>query len=212
MFPRPRIFALLLGIALVMFGFGCGEPVENDTANLGAALSHGEDGDDESGSHGAHCDRAEQMASESKPHKITICHIPPGNPDNAHTINISKKAVRAHLDHGDTLDGCGCADDGDDKDDDDGDDGADGNDGADGADGDDGKDDDDGDSDNPPISTTPGGDSDDGTSSNEPTPSGSGNPAGSGELCDADQALCGDNFECSNNQVCDLGCCVDVIL
>jgi hypothetical protein len=33
--------------------------------------------------------------------KVTICHIPPGNPDNAHTIRVSEYAVDAHLDHGD---------------------------------------------------------------------------------------------------------------
>jgi hypothetical protein len=38
--------------------------------------------------------------------KVTICHIPPGNPDNAHTIRVSDNAVDAHLDHGDTLGKC----------------------------------------------------------------------------------------------------------
>ncbi len=39
-------------------------------------------------------------------HKVTICHIPPGNPDNAHTIEVSENAVAAHLAHGDTLGPC----------------------------------------------------------------------------------------------------------
>lgn len=38
--------------------------------------------------------------------KVTICHIPPGNPANAHTITVSEKAVPAHLAHGDTLGPC----------------------------------------------------------------------------------------------------------
>ena len=38
--------------------------------------------------------------------KVTICHIPPGNPDNAHTITIGAPAVEAHLNHGDTLGEC----------------------------------------------------------------------------------------------------------
>ena len=29
--------------------------------------------------------------------KVTICHVPPGNPDNAHTITISRNALKAHL-------------------------------------------------------------------------------------------------------------------
>lgn len=39
--------------------------------------------------------------------KVTICHIPPGNPDNAHTIVVGAPAVPAHLDHGDSLGECG---------------------------------------------------------------------------------------------------------
>jgi hypothetical protein len=38
--------------------------------------------------------------------KVTICHIPPGNPDNAHTIRVSENALPAHLAHGDTLGEC----------------------------------------------------------------------------------------------------------
>lgn len=39
--------------------------------------------------------------------KVTICHRPPGNPDNAHTITVGEPAVQAHLrNHGDTLGPC----------------------------------------------------------------------------------------------------------
>jgi hypothetical protein len=38
--------------------------------------------------------------------KVTICHIPPGNPDNAHTIVVGAPAVPAHLAHGDFLGSC----------------------------------------------------------------------------------------------------------
>ncbi|MFN8392503.1 MAG: M64 family metallopeptidase [Bdellovibrionota bacterium] len=38
--------------------------------------------------------------------KITICHIPPGNPGNAHTISISRSALTAHLSHGDVIGEC----------------------------------------------------------------------------------------------------------
>ena len=41
------------------------------------------------------------------PGKVDICHIPPGNPDNAHTINVSVNAIPAHLAHGDYLGDCG---------------------------------------------------------------------------------------------------------
>ena len=38
--------------------------------------------------------------------KVTICHIPPGNPANAHTITIGAPGVPAHLAHGDHLGAC----------------------------------------------------------------------------------------------------------
>ena len=41
--------------------------------------------------------------------KVDVCHIPPGNPENAHTITISENAVATHLDHGDHLGACDSA-------------------------------------------------------------------------------------------------------
>jgi hypothetical protein len=39
--------------------------------------------------------------------KVTICHMPPGNPDNRHTITVGESAVAAHIqNHGDTLGPC----------------------------------------------------------------------------------------------------------
>jgi len=38
--------------------------------------------------------------------KVTICHYPPGNSENRHTIVIGQPAVPAHLAHGDTLGPC----------------------------------------------------------------------------------------------------------
>ncbi len=39
--------------------------------------------------------------------KVTICHIPPGNPANWHTITISQNALQKHIDlHGDLVGTC----------------------------------------------------------------------------------------------------------
>ena len=46
-------------------------------------------------------------AEAKKEKKVDVCHIPPGNPSNAHTINIDQSAVDAHLAHGDYLGECG---------------------------------------------------------------------------------------------------------
>jgi Dictyostelium (slime mold) repeat len=38
--------------------------------------------------------------------KVQVCHIPPGNPGNFHTITISESALQAHLGHGDLAGAC----------------------------------------------------------------------------------------------------------
>ena len=85
-------FVFVLGIA-VHFGCGTSEPPVSPTAD-GQAL-----------------DLAAKLP------KVLVCHIPPGNPENAHVIEISENALPAHLAHGDCLapagakagDDCECA-------------------------------------------------------------------------------------------------------
>ena len=38
--------------------------------------------------------------------KVNVCHVPPGNPANFHTITISENALQAHLGHGDLAGEC----------------------------------------------------------------------------------------------------------
>ena len=38
--------------------------------------------------------------------KVDVCHVPPGNPANFHTISVSGNALPAHLAHGDFLGPC----------------------------------------------------------------------------------------------------------
>jgi hypothetical protein len=38
--------------------------------------------------------------------KVQVCHIPPGNPANFHTITVSENALSAHLGHGDLAGAC----------------------------------------------------------------------------------------------------------
>ena len=47
-----------------------------------------------------------QMAQAAPEPKITICHLPPGNPENIQTITVGESAVQAHLDHGDEFGDC----------------------------------------------------------------------------------------------------------
>jgi len=46
------------------------------------------------------------FAEKGGTENITICHVPPGNPDNEHPITVSEKALDAHLKHGDTIGTC----------------------------------------------------------------------------------------------------------
>ena len=48
----------------------------------------------------------QSSAREQYEEKVVICHIPPGQPENAHTISVSPNAVPAHLAHGDSLGPC----------------------------------------------------------------------------------------------------------
>lgn len=50
--------------------------------------------------------QAPVASADPKDHKVVICHIPPGNPDNQHTIVVDYHAVPAHLAHGDFLGPC----------------------------------------------------------------------------------------------------------
>lgn len=47
-----------------------------------------------------------KAGDDATPGKVTLCHIPPGNPANAHTISVSTSAWPAHARHGDTLGPC----------------------------------------------------------------------------------------------------------
>jgi hypothetical protein len=75
-----------LGVALL----ACGSPEVQDTAPLQEPCMEAPD---------------ESPAPAWDGH--TLCHLPPGNPANAHTITVGAPAVRAHLAHGDTIGACG---------------------------------------------------------------------------------------------------------
>lgn len=51
-------------------------------------------------------DPSDDSLDDGGSNRVTLCHIPPGNPANAHTITVGEPAVRAHLAHGDYLGPC----------------------------------------------------------------------------------------------------------
>jgi len=60
-----------------------------------------------SNTHFVHNHSAEECAATTSTGKVVMCHVPPGNPANAHSITISPSAVPAHLAHGDYFGCCG---------------------------------------------------------------------------------------------------------
>ena len=51
----------------------------------------------------AHAPEAKAVPKKLQDHKVWVCHVPPGDPGNAHWIYVDYHAVRAHAAHGDTL-------------------------------------------------------------------------------------------------------------
>ncbi|MGH7566046.1 MAG: hypothetical protein ACREK2_04370 [Gemmatimonadota bacterium] len=49
---------------------------------------------------------AEEPGGDAEQPKVLVCHVPPGNPENPHTIEVGEPSVPAHLAHGDTEGAC----------------------------------------------------------------------------------------------------------
>jgi len=95
----------LVGAGIIALGQGCGAGTgtEDTTSSVMSAeivACHLDDGTVEHGAQLRACDPQDHK-------KTTICHIPPGNPSNAHTLCIGNAGVPAHLrNHGDYLGVC----------------------------------------------------------------------------------------------------------
>jgi hypothetical protein len=48
----------------------------------------------------------ETQTQSQNDQKVVICHSPPGNPENAKTLEVSVSALQAHIDHGDKIGPC----------------------------------------------------------------------------------------------------------
>jgi hypothetical protein len=76
-------------------------------SHLVTGHSNGKSGNGNNGNNGNQNGNDPRGTSGSQgDHKQTICHIPPGNPDNPQTIVVDDSAVQTHLNHGDSLGPC----------------------------------------------------------------------------------------------------------
>lgn len=105
-------FARSLVIATVLGSAACGAGSGTDSANMTDSADTTWTAEDESSvdslppqacTAGAADPRACDPADTKK---TTVCHIPPGNPGNEHTLCVGNAAVPAHMAHGDHLGSC----------------------------------------------------------------------------------------------------------
>jgi hypothetical protein len=73
--------SMVCAVTLALFGCG-GDRQSSPTAAGATAAAH---------------DGAGSVSAQAAEPKVTICHLPPGNPENAQTITIGAPAVPAHL-------------------------------------------------------------------------------------------------------------------
>ncbi|NWF36000.1 hypothetical protein [Mariprofundus sp. KV] len=86
---RNLLVAIFSG--MLMFAFGAQAGVFSDDVSAAYAKKE-KSGDKDSKS--------------SEDNKVTLCHAPPGNPENLQTLSVAEGAVGAHLAHGDLLGAC----------------------------------------------------------------------------------------------------------
>jgi uncharacterized membrane protein YgcG len=87
-----RFLVHLMSLSIVTLGMAACGPIDDGVQNGSGALSE---------------QRGKAGATKDNDGKVHICHIPPGNPANAHTISVGAPAVQAHLAHGDYVGSCG---------------------------------------------------------------------------------------------------------
>ncbi|AFE06254.1 putative lipoprotein [Corallococcus coralloides DSM 2259] len=97
--PTARSSAAWMVLCATMLSLGCGGPTEVEDPSLAT-------GDDNLGGAAGEAPAADGGTEPGGLGRVTICHIPPGNPANAHSITVGLPAVAAHLRHGDTLGAC----------------------------------------------------------------------------------------------------------
>jgi len=98
---RTVVFVALAGAVVLACGLGSEEPESSNASSKAGPLQEP--------CMSAPAD-AQASAEASSQDRVTICHIPPGNPANAHSITVGSAAVPAHLAHGDTEGACGGGD------------------------------------------------------------------------------------------------------
>ena len=101
---RARLMFVLLvclsaGVVLMAGTAGKSGDLCGNLDSGSGSFFNSDDGSSDDGS-------SDDDSSSDDDRTVCICHVPPGNPDEAHTICVGLDALCPHLDHGDTLGPC----------------------------------------------------------------------------------------------------------
>jgi len=102
---RSSSSAVLVALCTLLMA-GCGGGTLSEEGSAGADSSGDALGGSSSRPNTGTAEDAPEAEEAEEDEGVTLCHIPPGNPANAHTITVGEPAVKAHLRHGDTLGAC----------------------------------------------------------------------------------------------------------
>ncbi|RKH73243.1 hypothetical protein [Corallococcus aberystwythensis] len=98
--PTAPSSAAWMVLCAALLSLGCGGgPTPSEDPSLGT-------GDDNLGGAPTEAPATDGGTAPGGDGRVTLCHIPPGNHANAHTITVGAPAMAAHLHHGDTLGAC----------------------------------------------------------------------------------------------------------
>ena len=89
---------------MLMFAFGAQAGVFSD--DVSAAYSKKDKSEDSRSKDDKKREKGSEDGKSSDDKKVTLCHAPPGNPENLQTLSVAEGAVAAHLAHGDLLGAC----------------------------------------------------------------------------------------------------------
>ncbi|MBN8231789.1 hypothetical protein JYK02_30185 [Corallococcus macrosporus] len=95
--PTAPSSAAWMVLCATLLSMGCGGPTVSEDPSLAT-------GGDNLGGAASEVPLADGGTAPDG--RVTICHIPPGNPANAHSITVGAPAATAHLRHGDRLGAC----------------------------------------------------------------------------------------------------------
>ena len=97
--------SLMIGVFAVLLTFSFGNQNGSFSLTVPSTLAGSCSKENSQNSNGN--SSSNNNSSSNAQNKVTICHYPPGNQSNLHTIDVGQPSVlNAHMNHGDTYGAC----------------------------------------------------------------------------------------------------------